>query len=63
MENNLKIGDELILNGYEKACIGYVTTSSYLIHKWKTIKDESGRVNRKWLFKTMEVEWVFKNRL
>lgn len=57
----LKIGKKIKYAGYDRAWIGWVTNSSYLITKIKNILDENGNTSEDWLWKNIEVEWVLKS--
>jgi hypothetical protein len=57
----LKKGDEVKLEGYDYAWIGWVTNSSYLICKIKSRYDENGKTSRGWMLMNMEVHWVLKS--
>lgn len=61
MNNELKEKDWVNIEGYDKAWIGWVTKSSYLINKIKSIRDEKGEISYGWLLKSLEVEWVLKS--
>ncbi len=60
MFTELKIGDKVKIEGYDEAWIGWVTNSSYLISKIKSIFDENGNISSGWLYKNLEAEWITK---
>ena len=61
MNNELKEKDWVNIEGYDVAWISFVTKSSYLINKIKSIRDENGKVSCGWLLSNMEVQWVLKS--
>lgn len=62
-EKDLKIGDKITIDGYDVAWIGWITKSSYLINKIKSIYDENDKTSFEWLCKNLEVCWINKSEL
>jgi hypothetical protein len=60
MNKKLKIGDKVKLEGYDEAWIGFVTNSSYLINKIKSILNPDGKTSREWLCSNLECNWINK---
>lgn len=56
----LKIGDNIKIEGYDKAWVGWVTNSSYQISKIKNIFDDNGKISFGRLCNSLEVCWVTK---
>ena len=59
----MRKGDKLEIENCDKAWIGWITKSSYLICYIVNIFDENNKISSAWLWSNLRVKWILKKDL